>query len=88
MLVGKSAIGLFLVMRSDYQQKMRSLFSAKFRKGDRSFCLDGKKCDRVVFGYANAIFYANAKKCDWVVFGYAIGLCSVIYAIALINAIK
>ncbi|MFB2893227.1 hypothetical protein ACE1CI_09970 [Aerosakkonemataceae cyanobacterium BLCC-F50] len=26
---GKSAIGLFLVMRSDYQKKMRSLFVKK-----------------------------------------------------------
>jgi hypothetical protein len=59
-LVRKSAIGLFLVMRSDYQQKMRSLFLAKFGKGDHSFFVSGKKCDRVVLGYAIGLPAKNA----------------------------
>jgi len=47
-------------MRANYQKKMRSLFSTKFRKDDRSFCVAGKSamgcfwlCDR-----------ATSKKCD------------------------
>ncbi|MFB2876720.1 hypothetical protein [Floridanema aerugineum] len=48
-------------MRSHYQQKMRSLFSAKFGKCDRSFCVRGKrKSDWVVFGYAIALAEKNA----------------------------
>ncbi|MFB2893254.1 hypothetical protein ACE1CI_10105 [Aerosakkonemataceae cyanobacterium BLCC-F50] len=37
---------------------------------------------------AIVLFCVGGKECDWVVFGYAIALCSVIYAIALINIIN
>ncbi|MFB2893221.1 hypothetical protein ACE1CI_09940 [Aerosakkonemataceae cyanobacterium BLCC-F50] len=67
----------FYQVRSHYQQKMRSLFSAKFRKGVRVAC-----------SLAYRSFCVGGKECDWVVFGYAIALCSVIYAIALINIIN
>ncbi|MFB2893224.1 hypothetical protein ACE1CI_09955 [Aerosakkonemataceae cyanobacterium BLCC-F50] len=39
---------------------MRSLFSAKFRKGDRSFLCWWEKCDWAVFGYAIGLLAKNA----------------------------